>query len=174
MSQREDHEPRMTGARLNPAAEAWLPPTNLELDLVDSRVSGLNPFTAPIFVPAPVSSAELWRWAIQKLDFFQRGRALQRARDAQAKMFEDAHVYYLTSKPGGPGPGPGRKTTYHPQESATLSNKEMSRSGKKALNVESPSFTPLTLQQAAKKSTFSSQAASAAPFTPRGPSTNSE
>lgn len=41
---------------------------------------------------------------------------------------------------------------------------------KKTLNVESPSFTPATLQAqpTAKKSTFSSQAASAAVFTPRG------
>ena len=45
------------------------------------------------------------------------------------------------------------------------------RSGKKALNVESPSFTPSTLQSN-KKSTFSTQAASAAPFTPRGPGGN--
>ncbi|KAK1758362.1 PAB-dependent poly(A)-specific ribonuclease subunit PAN3 [Echria macrotheca] len=37
---------------------------------------------------------------------------------------------------------------------------------KKPFNVESPSFTPS--QPPAKKSTFSSQAASAAPFTPRG------
>lgn len=43
-------------------------------------------------------------------------------------------------------------------------------SGKKALNVDSPAFTPSTQQQTAKKSTFSSQAASAAPFTPRGAS----
>ncbi|RKU40338.1 PAB-dependent poly(A)-specific ribonuclease subunit 3, variant 2 [Coniochaeta pulveracea] len=84
-------------------------------------------------------------------------------------MFEDTHVYYQTSKPGiGPGPHLGD----YPLKSATLSNEMMSRSGKKALNVESPSFTPITLQQAAKKSTFSSQAASAAPFTPRGPSAN--
>ncbi|KAK0655212.1 hypothetical protein B0T16DRAFT_318099 [Cercophora newfieldiana] len=43
---------------------------------------------------------------------------------------------------------------------------------KKSFNVESPSFTPSIQQQqqqqASKKSTFSSQAASAAPFTPRG------
>jgi len=41
---------------------------------------------------------------------------------------------------------------------------------KKPFNVESPSFTPSIQQQqqASKKSTFSSQAASAAPFTPRG------
>jgi hypothetical protein len=39
---------------------------------------------------------------------------------------------------------------------------------KKAFNVESPSFTPAPQQAASKKSTFSSQAASAAPFTPRG------
>lgn len=43
---------------------------------------------------------------------------------------------------------------------------------KKTFNVESPSFTPSTQPQAmTKKSTFSSQAASAAPFTPRGVNT---
>ncbi|KAB5547013.1 PAB-dependent poly(A)-specific ribonuclease subunit PAN3 [Coniochaeta sp. 2T2.1] len=44
----------------------------------------------------------------------------------------------------------------------------------KLLNVESPSFTPSTLQSNNnnKKSTFSTQAASAAPFTPRGPGGN--
>ncbi|KAK4239098.1 hypothetical protein C8A03DRAFT_14482 [Achaetomium macrosporum] len=41
--------------------------------------------------------------------------------------------------------------------------------GKKTFNVESPAFTPLSQQSApVKKSTLSSQAASAAPFTPRG------
>ena len=35
-------------------------------------------------------------------------------------------------------------------------------------NVDSPAFTPSNMQAGAKKSTFSSQAASAAPFTPRG------
>lgn len=44
-----------------------------------------------------------------------------------------------------------------------------SNSNRRAFNVESPSFTPANQQQVAgKKSTFSSQAASAAPFTPRG------
>ncbi|KAH7409661.1 PAB-dependent poly(A)-specific ribonuclease subunit PAN3 [Cadophora sp. MPI-SDFR-AT-0126] len=38
---------------------------------------------------------------------------------------------------------------------------------KKSLNVESPAFTPSTLSVAGKTSTISSQAASAAPFTPR-------
>lgn len=43
------------------------------------------------------------------------------------------------------------------------------RSTKKTFNVDSPSFTPSGQQTApAKKSTLSSQAASAAPFTPRG------
>ncbi|SPQ19753.1 7b055bd6-849a-4d9c-aaf3-848eb17c1693 [Thermothielavioides terrestris] len=45
---------------------------------------------------------------------------------------------------------------------------------KKAFNVDSPSFTPASQQSApAKKSTLSSQAASAAPFTPRGVGTPS-
>ncbi|KAL2146987.1 hypothetical protein VTI28DRAFT_1283 [Corynascus sepedonium] len=45
---------------------------------------------------------------------------------------------------------------------------------KKAFNVESPSFTPSSQAQvAAKKSTLSSQAANAAPFTPRGVGTPS-
>lgn len=40
---------------------------------------------------------------------------------------------------------------------------------KKTLNVESPSFTPTILQApGGKKATFSSQAASAPSFTPRG------
>jgi hypothetical protein len=167
---REDQVLRRTGARLNPAAEPF-----------DPGVSVLFPVIAPSSDPAPVSSAESWQWVAQKLEFFQRGRALQRARDAQAKMFEDAHVYFPTSKSGlGPGPGPGPAPGPAPDNghcshaSATVINMELSRPGKKALNVESPSFTPLTLQQAAKKSTFSSQAASAAPFTPRGPSTTSE
>jgi PAB-dependent poly(A)-specific ribonuclease subunit 3 len=56
------------------------------------------------------------------------------------------------------------------------SNKNSSQADfgpKKSFNVESPSFTPSTQQQqqASKKSTFSSQAASAAPFTPRASST---
>jgi PAB-dependent poly(A)-specific ribonuclease subunit 3 len=38
---------------------------------------------------------------------------------------------------------------------------------KKTLNVDSPSFTPATLPVPGK-TTISSQAASAAPFTPRG------
>ncbi|KAL7926723.1 hypothetical protein ACQKWADRAFT_309526 [Trichoderma austrokoningii] len=41
-------------------------------------------------------------------------------------------------------------------------------STKKPLNVESPSFTPSTLQPLQKKPTFSSQAATAPSFTPRG------
>ncbi|KAK8070453.1 hypothetical protein PG997_010656 [Apiospora hydei] len=40
-------------------------------------------------------------------------------------------------------------------------------SAKKSLNVDSPSFTPTQLQPGAKKFTFSSQAANAAPFTPK-------
>ncbi|KXX77211.1 PAB-dependent poly(A)-specific ribonuclease subunit PAN3 [Madurella mycetomatis] len=44
---------------------------------------------------------------------------------------------------------------------------------KKAFNADSPSFTPSSQQSAqAKKSTLSSQAASAAPFTPRGVGTS--
>jgi PAB-dependent poly(A)-specific ribonuclease subunit 3 len=41
-------------------------------------------------------------------------------------------------------------------------------SSKKALNVESPSFTPSLLQPINKKPTFSSQAVTAPSFTPRG------
>jgi hypothetical protein len=39
---------------------------------------------------------------------------------------------------------------------------------KKALSVDSPAFTPATLSVPGKTSTISSQAANAAPFTPRG------
>jgi hypothetical protein len=42
------------------------------------------------------------------------------------------------------------------------------RSAKKALSVDSPAFTPATLPVPGKTSTISSQAANAAPFTPRG------
>lgn len=49
-----------------------------------------------------------------------------------------------------------------------LTSFSASNLAKKAFNVESPSFTPAPQQAASKKSTFSSQAASAAPFTPRG------
>jgi len=52
-----------------------------------------------------------------------------------------------------------------------MSTSQNDFSSKKTFNVESPSFTPSGQQQSqqpAKKSTFSSQAASAAPFTPRG------
>lgn len=38
---------------------------------------------------------------------------------------------------------------------------------KKSLNVDSPSFTPSTLAVPSKSSSISSQAANAAPFTPR-------
>ncbi|KAL2150039.1 hypothetical protein VTH82DRAFT_7715 [Thermothelomyces myriococcoides] len=48
-------------------------------------------------------------------------------------------------------------------------NSSQSEFPKKTFNVESPSFTPSSQAQgAAKKSTLSSQAANAAPFTPRG------
>lgn len=47
----------------------------------------------------------------------------------------------------------------------SLTNKP--NSAKKSLNVDSPSFTPTQLQPGAKKFTFSSQAANAAPFTPK-------
>lgn len=53
-------------------------------------------------------------------------------------------------------------------QNKTNSNQEIS---KKALNVESPSFTPANIQAGGKKPTFSSQAASAPAFTPRGLST---
>lgn len=39
---------------------------------------------------------------------------------------------------------------------------------KKSLNVDSPSFTPATLSVPGKGAPISSQAANAAPFTPRG------
>ncbi|KAL6882414.1 PAB-dependent poly(A)-specific ribonuclease subunit PAN3 [Trichoderma longibrachiatum] len=51
------------------------------------------------------------------------------------------------------------------------SNSHQQDSSKKALNVESPSFTPSTLQTTSannKKATFSSQAVTAPSFTPRG------
>ncbi|KAH7176685.1 hypothetical protein EDB81DRAFT_48462 [Dactylonectria macrodidyma] len=49
-----------------------------------------------------------------------------------------------------------------------MANKIGTSRSKKALNVESPSFTPANLQAGGKKPTFSSQAASAPAFTPRG------
>ncbi|CAM1501597.1 Fc.00g035810.m01.CDS01 [Cosmosporella sp. VM-42] len=50
----------------------------------------------------------------------------------------------------------------------TLANGSFFIRQKKTLNVESPSFTPANLQLGGKKPTFSSQAASAPAFTPRG------
>jgi hypothetical protein len=47
-------------------------------------------------------------------------------------------------------------------------NNTSHRSTKKALSVDSPAFTPATLSVPGKSSTISSQAANAAPFTPRG------
>ncbi|KAK7973407.1 hypothetical protein PG996_007634 [Apiospora saccharicola] len=52
----------------------------------------------------------------------------------------------------------------HDQNKGTLNSQD---SAKKSLNVDSPSFTPTQLQPGAKKFTFSSQAANAAPFTPK-------
>ncbi|KAK8023601.1 hypothetical protein PG993_011667 [Apiospora rasikravindrae] len=52
----------------------------------------------------------------------------------------------------------------HDQNKGTLNSAD---SAKKSLNVDSPSFTPTQLQPGAKKFTFSSQAANAAPFTPK-------
>ncbi|KAK7946117.1 uncharacterized protein PG986_010438 [Apiospora aurea] len=52
----------------------------------------------------------------------------------------------------------------HDQDKGTLNSAD---SAKKSLNVDSPSFTPTQLQPGAKKFTFSSQAANAAPFTPK-------
>ncbi|KAI5463994.1 hypothetical protein BGZ63DRAFT_400979 [Mariannaea sp. PMI_226] len=49
-----------------------------------------------------------------------------------------------------------------------MTNKKGIYRSKKTLNVESPSFTPANIQSAVKKATFSSQAASAPAFTPRG------
>ncbi|KAK0717198.1 PAB-dependent poly(A)-specific ribonuclease subunit PAN3 [Lasiosphaeria miniovina] len=50
-----------------------------------------------------------------------------------------------------------------------MSSSQTDLTSKKTFNVDSPSFTPAGQPQPpAKKSTFSSQAASAAPFTPRG------
>ncbi|KAL6893312.1 hypothetical protein GGI43DRAFT_412807 [Trichoderma evansii] len=52
--------------------------------------------------------------------------------------------------------------------SQTSSSQQDNNSTKKTLNVESPSFTPSTLQPIQKKPTFSSQAVTAPSFTPRG------
>jgi hypothetical protein len=49
-----------------------------------------------------------------------------------------------------------------------LTNETSNRTTKKALSVDSPAFTPATLSVPGKTSTISSQAANAAPFTPRG------
>ncbi|KAL1873059.1 hypothetical protein VTK73DRAFT_1196 [Phialemonium thermophilum] len=62
----------------------------------------------------------------------------------------------------------GQGCTFNHDQSKNNSS-QTDLSGKKTLNVESPSFTPSNLQQTGKKSTLSTQAASAAPFTPRGP-----
>ncbi|KAG8406334.1 PAB-dependent poly(A)-specific ribonuclease subunit 3, variant 2 [Metarhizium acridum] len=56
-------------------------------------------------------------------------------------------------------------TFSHDQNKNNSNSSDMSR---KALNVESPSFTPASLQSAGKKPTFSTQAANAPAFTPRG------
>lgn len=56
-------------------------------------------------------------------------------------------------------------TFSHEQNKNNANQADMSR---KALNVESPSFTPANLQNSAKKATFSTQAANAPTFTPRG------
>ncbi|KAL7947841.1 hypothetical protein V8C42DRAFT_315844 [Trichoderma barbatum] len=50
----------------------------------------------------------------------------------------------------------------------TKGNSPQQDNSKKALNVESPSFTPSLLQPINKKPTFSSQAVTAPSFTPRG------
>ncbi|KAK3500982.1 PAB-dependent poly(A)-specific ribonuclease subunit pan-3 [Neurospora crassa] len=63
-------------------------------------------------------------------------------------------------------------TFNHDQNKASGSQTDLN-SNRRVFNVESPSFTPANQQQSAgKKSTFSSQAASAAPFTPRGVGTS--
>ncbi|KAG6020946.1 hypothetical protein E4U41_002675 [Claviceps citrina] len=56
-------------------------------------------------------------------------------------------------------------TFSHEQNKNNANQADVSR---KALNVESPSFTPASLQNSAKKATFSTQAANAPTFTPRG------
>ncbi|KAG6017254.1 hypothetical protein E4U43_001909 [Claviceps pusilla] len=56
-------------------------------------------------------------------------------------------------------------TFSHEQNKNNSNQADISR---KALNVESPSFTPASLQNSAKKATFSTQAANAPSFTPRG------
>ncbi|KHO00385.1 PAB-dependent poly(A)-specific ribonuclease subunit PAN3 [Metarhizium album ARSEF 1941] len=56
-------------------------------------------------------------------------------------------------------------TFSHDQNKTNSNQSEMSR---KPLNVESPSFTPANLPSVAKKPTFSTQAANAPAFTPRG------
>ncbi|KAK8074273.1 Pab-dependent poly(A)-specific ribonuclease subunit PAN3 [Apiospora phragmitis] len=60
-----------------------------------------------------------------------------------------------------------RNDTLHP-----ITNE--ANSAKKSLNVDSPSFTPTQLQPGAKKFTFSSQAANAAPFTPKAVGNSSQ
>jgi hypothetical protein len=54
-----------------------------------------------------------------------------------------------------------------PPQMGPLANAAMNRT-RKALSVDSPAFTPATLSVPGKTSTISSQAANAAPFTPRG------
>ncbi|KAG6180354.1 hypothetical protein E4U27_002819 [Claviceps purpurea] len=56
-------------------------------------------------------------------------------------------------------------TFSHEQNKNNANHTDLSR---KALNVESPSFTPSSLQNSAKKATFSTQAANAPTFTPKG------
>jgi hypothetical protein len=56
----------------------------------------------------------------------------------------------------------------HPSKMELHANNTSNRSTKKALSVDSPAFTPATLSVPSKTSAISSQAANAAPFTPRG------
>ncbi|KAG5982124.1 hypothetical protein E4U55_002271 [Claviceps digitariae] len=56
-------------------------------------------------------------------------------------------------------------TFSHEQNKNNTNQADITR---KALNVESPSFTPASLQNSAKKATFTTQAANAPSFTPRG------
>lgn len=65
-------------------------------------------------------------------------------------------------QPESPGP---RQTMPEEESLRNITNK--ATSVKKSLNVDSPSFTPAQLQPGGKKSSFSSQAANAVPFTPK-------
>lgn len=78
-----------------------------------------------------------------------------------------------SSKPAAENPAPEQPRQTMPEEEYTLGDDPLGNitnkatSVKKSLNVDSPSFTPAQLQPGGKKSSFSSQAANAVPFTPK-------